>query len=298
MVYFLLSAFLIGSIIGSFNNVLIRRLVKDEKITGRSYCPGCHKKLLWYDLIPLVSFLLLGGKCRFCKKRISFLYPLVEFLTALSFSFFTYWFLTNLNSVYGLFNIISFIFWLYIISVLIVVFFTDWLYGIIPDEIVFPSIVTAFIYKLIEASFFVFSTYFSLKNSSSPLAKYLLPPYSNYIYQVLERNLTPFLSAFLAALGIALFFYLLIVLTKGRAMGGGDVKFGFLLGLLIGWPLVLVSLFIAFLTGAFLSVLLIIVRKKRFGQTIPFGPFLALSAFISLVFGQEIFNWYINILRR
>lgn len=246
----ILLIFLLGLGVGSFLNVLIDRLPREESFTkGRSYCESCKKTLRWYDLIPLLSFIILKAKCRYCRSPISHYYPVVELTTGLLFvavlflpGEFTITFIT----------IINLIFYLFIASGLIVVFFVDLKYGIIPDKVVYPAVAVTFI--------------FLVTNRQSPIA--------NHIFSAI--------SAFL-------FFLLIFLATRGRGMGFGDVKLAFLIGLILGFPKILVAFYAAFLTGALLSIILILAKKKKFkGSTIPFGPFLVIGTFIALFWGDDI----------
>lgn len=231
-------------IIGSFLNVVIYRLPKNLSLwKGQSFCPYCKKKIFWYDNIPLLSYLLLKGKCRFCQKKISLRYPLVELLTGILFIL---GYLSHLR-------ILDFI----LISGLIVIFFIDLEHEIIPDQIIFPAILLFFFFFLITN------------------------------HHLLITNYLP--SAFISAL----FFYLLHLLTKGRGMGLGDVKLVFLIGLFFGFPKVVIALYLAFLTGAIVGIILILTGKARFGQAIPFGPFLAFTSLVILFFGNN-FLWLVG----
>lgn len=253
--------FIFGLFIGSFLNVLIDRLPKGESpVKGRSHCDKCKKTLKWYDLIPLLSFIFLRGKCRYCKTKLSFYYPIVELTTGVAFAG-TFLFLegTNINFITFI-NIITVIYYLVIVSSLIVIFFADLKYGIIPDKVLFPAI-------------FVSAFYLLTMN-----------------YQLLTIN-------FLSALGASLFFLLLFLITRGRGMGFGDVKFSFLMGLILGFPNIIVSLYVAFLTGAIIGCILIICHQKRlFGTTIPFGPFLAIGSLISIFFGDTLMQSFLRAL--
>lgn len=261
MCYYLFMVFIIffilGLFIASFLNVLVDRLPREESvIRGRSHCEKCKKELVWYDLIPLLSFIFLKGKCRYCKAKLSFYYPIIELTTGIMFALVFYSF--------GIMNhelkIMDLGYYLFLICSLIVIFFADLKYGIIPDKIVFPTIVVSFIYL------------FLIHNSL-------------------------FLIHFLSAIGASLFFLFLFLITKGRGMGFGDVKFAFLMGLILGFPNIVVSLYIAFLTGAIVGVILIIWRKKRmFGASIPFGPFLAIGTFSAIFWGGIIFQKVISML--
>lgn len=243
--------------------MLIDRLPQDESVVkGRSYCDKCKKTLKWYDLVPVISFLILSGKCRYCRSSISFYYPVVEIITGFFFVL-TFMYVYRLQTtVYGFSNDLTIIlfYYLFIISALIVVFFADLKYGIIPDKIIFPAIVIAGIYDL---RFTIYESQFL-----------------NY-----------FLSGFFAFL----FFLVLYLMTRGRGMGFGDVKFVFLLGLFLGFPKIIPAFYISFLTGAFVGLVLILLKKKKLfsGATIPFGPFLVLGTIISLFFGESIIKIFI-----
>jgi len=260
--------FLVGSVVGSFLNVLVDRLPKEESVVkGRSRCDKCKKDLKWHDLIPLLSFIFLKGKCRHCQARLSLYYPIVEFTTGVMFAITAFFVLNNFQ--FSIFNFqsslnfqfsITLIYYLSIVSSLIVVFFADLKYGIIPDKIIFPAI-------------FVSAFYLLTMN-----------------YQLLTIN-------FFSAVGASLFFLLLFLITRGKGMGFGDVKFAFLMGLVLGFPDIVVALYIAFLTGAIIGCILIIWRKKRvFGTAIPFGPFLVIGTLISIFYGSLIFQKFLQVL--
>lgn len=244
--------FLIGLFAGSFLNVLVDRLPKGESVIGgRSHCDKCKRVLKWHDLIPLFSFIYLKGKCRYCHTSLSFYYPAVELVTGALFAgVFLFMGGANINFI-AIINIITFIYYLFIASSLIVIFFTDLKYGVIPDKILFPAILISFLYLLLN-------TYYII----------------------------PFI---LAGVGAFLFFLALFLITKGKGMGFGDVKFVFLMGLILGFPGIAVALYIAFLTGALIGCILIIWKKKKLaGAKIPFGPFLVFGTIISLFFGEII----------
>lgn len=149
-------------------------------------------------------------------------------------------------------NIILITYYLLILSSLIVIFFTDLKYGIIPDKIIFPAIIISLLYLILNT-------------------KYLI------------------LSSLLSGLGVFIFFFLLFIVTRGKGMGFGDVKYVFLMGLILGFPKIAIGLYIAFVTGAIISLILILFKKKKmFGSTVPFGPFLAAGTIIALFWGEII----------
>ncbi|HEY4694365.1 MAG TPA: prepilin peptidase [Candidatus Nanoarchaeia archaeon] len=257
--------FVLGAVVGSFLNVVILRVHSGKKLTGRSECPHCRHELSTTDLIPIISFLWLRGRCRYCKKPISWQYPLVEITTGLTFALvFSTFYSTIILSSIRVIDLINLGFTLFFVSVLIVVTVSDLKWGIIPDRIVLPAWIVAFLYQI-----YLFFNYQSLT--------------------VLLHNLA-------VALSLGLFFFILILVTRGKGMGGGDLKLAILIGLSLGWPEAVVAIFLAFLTGALASVMLILLGKKAFKQTVPFGPFLALGAFFGILFGNELFRFYLNTL--
>lgn len=258
--------FVFGLVIGSFLNVLIYRLPQDMSIFGRSFCPKCRKKISWSDNIPLVSFVLLRGKCRKCHSPIFWQYPIVELLTGFMFVI-VIWFFFPVNFQFSIFIIhqnasfayfqliLSMAYYLLIISTLIIIFFTDLRYGIIPDKITLPAVVISFIF--------------------------LISQYPNLL-----------VSNFLSGLGAAVFLGFLFLITRGRGMGLGDVKLAFLLGLFLGFPKIIPAFYLAFLTGAGVSIILILAGKKRFGQTISFGPFLVFGTILVFFFHEKILAFF------
>lgn len=242
----LLLVFIYGLFIGSFLNVVIDRVPKGQSILfPPSHCPHCRHRLAWYDLLPVVSFLLLNGKCRYCKTKISLYYPLLELITGEVFLL-VYLFASHAGFLYTLYLLVM-------ASVFIVIFFSDYKYGVIPFSMVGVGLAVSFSYLLYSGSF------------------------SNILLHLA------------AAVGAFVFFFSLFFFTKGRGMGFGDVVLVFLLGLFLGFPSIAVALYISFLIGAIVSVFLIIIGTKKLkNDTIPFGPFLILGTFITLFWGNAI----------
>lgn len=239
--------FILGIFFGSFLNVLIYRLWNNQSILGRSFCDNCKRKLLWYDLIPLLSFILLSGKCRFCKKKISLQIPLVELVTG--FLFAAYFLKVQTLDFAFLLNVL-------ILSGLTVIFLSDANFEIIPDKILLPLLILALFLN----------------------SKFLLP-------HILIGGIS------------FLIFFLIFYFSKGKAFGFGDVKFAGVLGVILGFPLTFVSFYISFLTGAIVSLILVLWRKKFLGDTIPFGPFLSLGAVLSIFLGDKMVLLLLNFLR-
>ena len=254
-----LSIFILGAAIGSFLNVLIGRLPKGEKITGRSHCDHCRKKLRWYDLIPILSFFILDRKCRYCHKKLSWQYPIVEIITGISFVLITNYQIPitrQFSNIRSLGNWSLFGYWLLVIGLLssfIVIFFSDLNYHLISD------------YVLI--TLFIFSFFYKLFNNVT------IQQFSNF-----------FLSGLIVALPIFLIYYF----SKERAMGLGDVYLSTIIGFLLGWKRGYLALYIAVITGAIFGLVLIVLKKKKLQSKIAFGPFIVIGTIVMLFWGEKI----------
>jgi len=244
--------FILGLIVGSFNNVCICRIPRSESIIyPASHCPKCRSNISPKDNIPLLSYLLLKGRCRNCKSKISIQYPIVELLTGLTYLII---YLTYGLSIQSLIYII-------LSSALIIIAFIDLNEQIVPDVISLPGIVIGFI-----ISFFV--------------------PYISFINSAL---------GVLAGGGIILIIGMAgSVIFKKEAMGGGDVKLAAMIGAFLGWRYIIISLFLGFFLGALAGIFLIIAKIKSREDVVPFGPFIVLGSFITLLWGEKIITWYIG----
>ena len=245
--------FIFGLAIGSFLNVLIYRLPRDKKfVFGRSFCPACQKPIRFYDNIPVLSFLILGGKCRDCKARISIRYPLVEILNGLAYLFF--------YSEYGL--DLDFVIYGLLASALIVIFFIDIDFQIIPDLITIPGMILG-------------------------LAVSFLPDGIGIVNAVIGLIVGGGALYLIAMLGDWLF--------KKESMGGGDIKMTAMLGAFLGWQKVVIIFFGGAFIGLIIAIALMALSKKvRSTRVIPFGPFLAVAAFIAIIYGDRIIAFYVN----
>ncbi len=245
--------FIVGLAIGSFLNVLIYRLPREKKfVFGRSYCPSCQKPIKFYDNIPVLSYLILAGKCRSCKAKISLRYPLVELLNGLAYLFFFFQYGVSYN--FLIFSFLS--------SALIVIFFVDIDFQIIPDLITFPGMVLGLAVSLLPGGIGIVNSLIGLVVGGGVL--YLI-----------------------AILGDWLF--------KKESMGGGDIKMTAMLGAFLGWQKVVLIFFAGAFIGLFVSIIMMIVSKKvRSTRVIPFGPFLAAAAMIAIIYGDSIISFYLN----
>lgn len=258
-----LIVFALGLVIGSFLNAVIYRLEKGESaLRGRSYCPHCKHPLAWYDLIPLLSFLLLGGKCKYCKGNISLQYPLVECITGLAFVVLFLHAVPVENLVRLSFPQIAELVYLWAVaSAFIVIFVYDLKYYLIPDKVLYPAVGLVFFYQILAG----------------------------------VGNVEALFGAVISALSASAFFLVIYLVSKGKWMGFGDVKLVFFMGVFLGWPNIVVALFSAFTLGAVVGVVLIAFKKKRLKSEVPFAPFLIAGSAIAFFFGESILHWYLGL---
>ncbi len=266
------AVFLFGLAIGSFLSAYTFRLGVGKSVkNGRSFCPNCKKKIAWFDNIPLLSYLILQGKCRSCNKKISTRYPIIEFSTATLFAI-IFWFFNNCATTFkdGVLQGSAVCFWsealgvaalpylLFIAAIMIAIFVIDFEQMIIPDELVYISLAIIF---------------FALLFSSTPL--------------FFQHIASGFIVSFV--------FLLLHLITKGKGMGLGDVKLAIPIGMLLNWQNTLVWFFLSFVIGAVVGLLLITAGKAKLGKQIAFGPFMIVSFFITLFIGNCLFNTFFPI---
>jgi len=248
--------------VGSFLNCVIYRLEKNESfLKGRSFCPHCKHILGWQDLIPVLNFFILKGKCRYCHQKISIQYPIVEIATGLLFLL-IFNFQFQISKQFLIFNLLNLFYYWIIASFLVVIFVYDLRHYIIPDKIIYPAIALTLIFNF---KFLIFKQ-----------------------FQI-------FKSSILSALGASAFFLLIFLISRGKWLGFGDVKLGFFMGLFLGFPNILVALFFSFFIGAIIGVGLIISGKKTLKSEVPFGPFLVSGTFLALFLGERIIDWYLNL---
>lgn len=255
--------FILGLALGSFFNVVIYRLPRKESLLNpSSHCPFCHSPIKWYDNIPLISFILLKRKCRSCGAPISWCYPFVELATGLIFLF------SFLK--YGLQPLLltSLLF----LAVLLLVAFIDLEALLIPNRLILPAIGLSLVFWII-----------------SSLTSYKFLP-------LLKVNWASAIGGALLGGAILLVVAWLSPFVFGReGMGGGDVKLAFFIGFYLGYY-VLVAFFLAFLLGSIFGLLLIVSKGWQPHREIPFGPFLSLGAFLTLLVGQPLAHWYLSFL--
>lgn len=241
--------FILGVLIGSFLNVCIYRIPRKEPVVyNRSHCIHCKERLNFIDLIPVLSFIFLKGKCRYCNKQISIYYPIVEFLTGIIFL------ITYLHI--GFSSLL--IKYLFIFAVLIIITFIDIEHKIIPNKLVFIFLIWSIGWQL-------------------------------FYPQLTWNNI---LSGAILGGGILL---LTAIISRG-GMGGGDIKLMFAAGLFLGLANTALALFLAFLSGSIVGIVLMLLRIKGRKDPIPFGPFLSFGIFVAVLWGYVIIDLYLKLM--
>lgn len=248
--------FIIGLFIGSFLNVCIYRIPREESIVfPSSHCTKCNTRLKPYDLIPVFSYLAYGGKCKSCRERISLQYPIIESLNGLIYLL-----------LYLQFDLtIHFVFFAILSSLLTTISGIDYHHQIIPDGLVLIGVVIG-----------VF--------------------YIGYLKLMTPQTITliDHIVGGLVGGGVLL---LLAIASKG-GMGGGDIKLMAMFGLWLGWRLSLLTLFLSFVMGGIVGVLFLLLKLKGKKDAIPFGPFICLGGMASLLYGERILTWYLQMFYR
>lgn len=250
----LIVVFVLGLLVGSFLNVCIYRLPRHESIIWpASHCPACSQPIAAYDNIPILGFVWLGGRCRRCRQRISWQYPMVELANGLGYLIIVWQFgWTPVAAVYAA-----------LFSSLIVVTGTDLSHTIIPDAVTLPGILIG------------------LVSAASVLPVGLI----NSLLGVLVGGGVLWMLAWVSP-----------YLFGKEGMGGGDIKLLAMVGAFLGWRPVLLTMMIGALAGSVVGLSLIGLKVLARDQYIPFGPFLALGALVSLFFHEQLFDWYWGLL--
>ncbi|KKQ27440.1 MAG: Type 4 prepilin-like protein leader peptide-processing enzyme [Candidatus Magasanikbacteria bacterium GW2011_GWC2_37_14] len=251
----LIYIFIIGLCFGSFLNALVYRIHEKKSLWTRSACPNCQKEIIWYDNIPVFSFLFLKGKCRNCHNKISWQYPLVELALGILFLV-----PTLFISYPDLKILISLLVQWLIIFDLAFIFLYDYKYQEILDLSIWPLVIFLFDF--------------------------------NYFFEVFS------IVNMLIAVAIGGGFFLLqYLISRGRWIGGGDIILGVLMGVILGWPNILLALFIAYILGGIVGVILLLLKKKQANSEIPFGTFLVIGTLVAMWWGNRIVEWYLGLIR-
>ena len=255
-----LVAVVLGLIFGSFGNVLIHRIPQKKSIIKPgSHCPACNHQLQWYDNIPLLSWLLLRGKCRACGEAISLRYPLVELSTALLFLLFA----TLLPDWH------EFLFYLPLLVLALPLTLIDYEHFLLPNRLIYPLLIAGVLANGFNA---------------------LLPP---------AQQVLPVWSGLAGGAFAGCVFYIIAAvfqrLLGKEGMGGGDIKLVAALGLFAGISNTMVAIFLASLLGILLQGSLILSGRRDKSRYFPFGPYLIIGALIAILWGERMMGWYIGL---
>lgn len=246
-ILFYIIIFLYGIVIGSFLNVCIYRIpAKEDIVRTRSHCMNCGYKLEWYDLVPLLSYLILRGRCRKCKAKLSAQYPLIE----------------AANGV------------LYVVITIV--------NGADIDSLLYCLLASA----LLTLSVIDFRTYeIPLGINIFILALGLIRVATDY---------SGWLDYLIGLFSVSAFLAIIYYVTKGRGIGGGDVKLMAACGLVLGWKLIILAFFIGCILGAVIHV----ARMKISGEShvLAMGPYLSAGVFIAMLWGSRMLDWYFRLL--
>jgi len=258
--------FIFGACFGSFLNVCIYRLPRELSVVKpRSFCPSCSKLIPWHDNVPIFSYLWLKGRCRFCRRRISFRYVFVELLTAILTVL-----IIDRGQTLGL-DFVEILMRIILTYALIVVSMIDIDFYIIPNEISYSGLVIGLIYSLFHPA------------------------------HLLQSNIgMSFLaSIFGAVMGggvLWLIGWLAKICMKKEAMGLGDVKLMAMVGAWLGWKAALVSILIASVLGSLVGIVFVVRKRLDLESKMPFGPFLSVAVFIYMMWGEALLSWYMKFL--
>ena len=279
--------FIFGLAVGSFLNVVALRYDPDKNlfalkpISGRSFCPGCRRTLRWFELVPLVSYVFLRAKCRSCRAPISLRYPLVELISGAIALLPIY-----LYDRYAIAALSAWPFWYIAASALFTLAFyilllmtlIDLRHTIIPDELNVALAALGIIKIIVLYAYSQFNLIvWTFLEGYGMLFGLRSNIWTNHLFAVVFG---------------ALFFGIIIYVTRGRGMGMGDLKLATALGLLLGFPDIVLAIVLSFILGSLWSIPLLASGALRLKAAIPFGPFLALGAVVTMFFGADILRYY------
>ncbi len=249
---------ILGLCVGSFLNVVIYRVPKKMSLAKpSSHCTSCGYRLRWYDNIPVLSYLMLGGKCRKCRSHISVRYTIVELSNAVLWLL-SVWLFWDYSIAFACVVALTF-------SVLICIFFID-----LEHMLIFNRFVAALLILAIVASF--------------------VDGYADFLDHLI--GLVIGLGSFM------IFYFGSIKILKKEGLGFGDVKLAAAAGLLLGWQRFILAMLIASISASVVLLLLKAFRKDENGREYPFAPFITVGMAVSMLFGSQIINWYIDLLVR
>jgi leader peptidase (prepilin peptidase)/N-methyltransferase len=247
-------------------------------IKKRSHCPKCKKILKWYDLIPLLSFCLINGKCRYCGTRVSYQEPLIELFSGMLFLL-SFWYIKSRMYIYGISDLFFVIIFSLLFGAILALFLFFALYDvkhkIVPNKVIIPVTIFTFIGNIILTAV--------MHLNICPICHTFFEDY-NILWNIA------------GGLAGSLFIALIIIVTKGKGMGGGDLKLVFLMGLILGVKKLIIALYLAVLLGSVLGIIWGIKKGKIRGLKLPFALFLSIGTIISLMYGMDLWNWFGEVL--
>lgn len=256
--------FLMGIAVGSFLNVVADRLPSGQSIVSPpSYCPGCRQRIAFRDLVPVLSYLMLKGHCRCCGAAIAVRSLIIEVATGILFAF-LYWY-------YGIGWEMAIV--IIYCCFLIVLIITDLELGILPDRLVYSGMVLALVFAGLGSM---------LGFEPSFVVRAVPRIFKLWLVDAAIGGITSFVIMFVIAL-----------IFRG-GMGGGDIKLAGFIGLAVGFPLIFMAIFLAVVSGGLVAMMLLLFKIKRRKEAIPFGPFFALAAIATLLWGNDLLHWYLK----
>ncbi len=256
--------FILGLAVGSFLNVVVLRLQNGETILGRSFCHSCNTPIPFYDNIPILSYVLLRGRCRYCQQKLSVLYPVGELVSGIVFACMG----IALFPPEDQHAWIRMVWLLVMVSIFIAIAIYDMMYMEIPVVLLMAGLSVSLLYACIRAWF-----------ASGDLLSRVMS--SEYL--------------FLGALVVGSFFFALVYVSHETWMGWGDVWLGALAGFVVGLPAILGMLTLAFGIGAIHGIILLLIKQKQMRSQIPFGPYLVVGTFVT-VFLLEMAPDYVRLM--
>jgi leader peptidase (prepilin peptidase)/N-methyltransferase len=269
---------LLGLALGSFLNVLIDRLpVGKSLVRPPSHCDACEHKLSFFDLMPVLSYLILRGRCRYCQAHIPLRVLWVEVGSGLIF-FLSYWRFVAYPPAGFEPNYIQFAITALWCCVFLAIIFIDWEHKLILNRITYPAVLAALVILGIDT--------ISPEWSVLTYIKYHWPESGVLNIDILNGIIA-------GAIGFAFFFIIFVINPRG--MGMGDIKLAFLIGIVTGFPLVVVALLIGILVGGLAAIVFILLMKKGRKDVIPYGTFLAIGPVVTLLWGNKILDWYLSL---
>lgn len=292
MTYIIL--FILGLIIGSFLNVVALRFIDGQRllavkiIGGRSRCMTCQVNLKWYELVPLFSFLAQGAKCRHCRHSLNWQYPAVELVTAILTAVIPMMLFTHTGaqqlmvrheSLLPFYIVVAL--WLIATYTLITIAAIDLRLRIIPDQ-------SNIVLGIIGIILLVFKI--------TSFGGLLYPGFTGPYGTIFGSPTSPLLSSLFGAAFALMLFGGIILLTRGRGMGLGDLKLAVPLGIILGWPDTLIATMAAFVIGSIVGLLMIAQKKTTLKALMPFGPFIVIGFFVAVFYGESILRWYFSLI--